>query len=208
MPELAIGKNVSVEDYRSTVVWSGCVARAGGSLLVVSAEKPPPIDLKPNAPLRVCFDEGRWLVKVRGRVLEREQNTLKILLVGREERVQRRTHIRVPVGQTTQVSVTSHDSGTRVVAAEIVDISEGGYQLSSNTAFAVGETVEATCDLNGAFVRLPGEVVRASLEDDGWSVGIRLASGAPARKAIARFVIACSLSSSRALAPAGLRSVG
>ena len=197
MRELEIGEPILIEDYQAVAVWRGRVARAGGNLLVVEDERPPPVDLKPNAPVRICFSEERWLTKVRGRVLEREGNNLKLLIVGPDERIQRRTHVRVAFHQTVQVSVAS-GSTSRVVLGQVTDISEGGFQLRTETPLTVGESVQFTCCLNGADVQLSGQVVRAWQDGAEHVAGVRaLGMSAAAHGAVARLVIKCSLPSAR-----------
>ena len=132
------------------VVWQGWPRLARrGNLVVVTDEQAPPVDLKPNAPVRVCFSEQRWLTKVRGRVLERESHTVKFLLVGHDEHVQRRGYVRVPLHQRTQVTITGREAAPLVAEAEVVDLSEGGFQLRSASPFSVGDAVQLQCDLNG-----------------------------------------------------------
>jgi len=197
MRELEIGEHILIEDYQSVVLWRGNVARAGGNLVVITDEQAPPVDLKPNLPVRVCFSEQRWLSKARGRVLERDGTTVKFLLVGGDERIQRRRHVRVGVGQEVDVLVTSRDAGTPL-RAELLDVSEGGFQLASAVAFATGDSVQLTCVLNGTSVRLAGQVVREWSGGDRRLVGVRASGLSPAaRSAVARFVIEQSLAAGR-----------
>jgi hypothetical protein len=198
MRDLEIGEHILIEDYRSVVVWQGCVTRAGGNLLVVAGDQPPPVDLKSNAPVRVCFSEERWLTKVRGRVLEREDRVVKILLVGAAERIQRRGHIRVSVSEQVEVSIARAESEPLIVPAEVVDVSEGGFQLRSATPFSLGDMVQLQCNLNGAGVRLCGQVVRVWPGSDGHNAGVRATALPPAaRGAISSFVIGRSLAARR-----------
>ena len=208
MRELELGEQIAIEDYQSVVVWQGHVSRAGGNLVVVTDEQAPPVDLKPNAPVRVCFSEERWLTKVRGRVLERENHTVKILLVGHDERVQRRGHVRVSLNQETQVTVTHRDAEARTVDAEIVDLSEGGFQLRSSTPLAVGESVQLKCCLSRSTVQLTGQVVRVWQDAEFHIAGIRATGLSPsAHSAVAKFVIESSLASRRTDA-LGVRRTG
>jgi len=199
MRELEIGEQVEIEDFRCVVVWRGRVARAGGNLLVITDEQVPPAELKPNAPVRVCFSEDRWLTKARGRVLERAERTLKILIVGHDERVQRRGHVRVPVNHETEVSVATGAAAPRLVTAEVVDLSEGGCQLRCAAPLTAGDSVELECSLDGATIRLAGQVVRVWHDADSYIAGIRATSMSPgARGVISRFVIRSSLATPRA----------
>ena len=199
MRELEIGEQVVIEDYRCVVVWQGSVSRAGGNLLVVTGEQAPPVDLKPNAPVRVCFSEQRWLTKARGRVLEREDRTLKLLLVGQDERVQRRGHVRVPLNQEARVTVTSPGSQPRVIDAEVVDVSEGGCQLRTATALGGADTVQLDCALDTASIRITGQIVHVWRDGDQYVAGVRAMSMSPgARGVISRFVIDRSLATARA----------
>jgi PilZ domain len=206
MRELEIGEQVVIEDYRCVVVWQGSVSRAGGNLLVVTGEQAPPVDLKPNAPVRVCFSEQRWLTKARGRVLEREDRTLKLLLVGQDERVQRRGHVRVPLNQETRVTVTSPGSQPRVIDAEVVDVSEGGCQLRSATVLGGADTVQLDCNLDSASIGITGQIVHVWRDGDQYVAGVRAVSMSPgARGVISRFVIDRSLATARADSLAGRR---
>ncbi|MGO9876094.1 MAG: PilZ domain-containing protein [Acidimicrobiia bacterium] len=199
MRELEIGEQVVIEDFRCVAVWQGSVSRAGGNLLVVTDEQAPSVDLKPNAPVRVCFSEQRWLAKVRGRVLEREERSLKILLVGQDERIQRRGHVRVALNQKTQVTVMRQGSEPRVIDAEVVDVSEGGCQLRADAALSGGDVVELDCNLDGATIRLTGQVVHAWCADGTYVAGVRAMSMSPgAGRVISRFVIGRSLATTRA----------
>ena len=198
MRDLEIGEHILIEDYQSVVIWEGRVSRAGGNLVVVTDEQPPPVDLKPNAPVRVCFSENRWLTKVRGRVLERENRILKILLVGEDERVQRRGHMRVPLNEWTRVSITRRDTELQEIDAEVVDLSESGFQLRSTFPFMLGDLVQLTCPVRGASLHLTGQVVRSWHEGDAHVAGIRSTRLSPAMQStIARFVIECSLGARR-----------
>jgi len=198
MRELEIGEHIVIEDYQSVVVWQGRVSRAGGNLVVVTDEQAPPVDLKPNTPVRVCFSEQRWLAKVRGRVLERENHTVKILLVGQDERVQRRTHMRVPLRQDAQVMIRRRGTDARLDDAIVVDVSESGFQLQSDGPYTVGDSVQVTCCLSGASVLLTGQVVRAWHDGENHFAGIRTTGLSPAaHSAVARFVIECSLAARR-----------
>jgi len=197
MRELEIGECVTIEDHESVVVWQGRVSRAGGNLVVVSDPQPPPPELRPNTPVRVCFSEQRWLSKARGRVLERDGTTVKFLLVGGDERIQRRRHVRVGVGQEVEVVTTSRDAGT-ATRAELLDVSEGGFRLASPVGFGVGDSVQLTCVLNGTSVRLAGQVVREWSDGDRRLAGVRASGLSPAaRSAVARFVIEQSLAAGR-----------
>ncbi|HTD51106.1 MAG TPA: PilZ domain-containing protein [Acidimicrobiia bacterium] len=206
MRELEIGEQIIIEDFRCVVVWQGNVSRAGGNLLVLTGEQAPPVDLKPNAPVRVCFSEQRWLTKVRGRVLEREERTLKILLVGQGERVQRRGHVRVAVSQPTQVTITHQGGASRVIDAEVVDISEGGCQLRADSALSGGDLVQLDCNLDGTTIRLTGQVVHVWRDTNRYVAGVRtMAISSGARSVISRFVISRSLATARADTVAGRR---
>jgi len=194
MRDLEIGEQVEIEDLRGVVVWRGRVARAGGSLLVITDELVPPAELKPNASVRVCFSEERWLTKARGRVLERAERTLKILIVGQDERVQRRSHVRIPVAIEARVSITTGTAPPRIVDAEVVDLSEGGCQLRGLGPVSAGDSVELECGLDGATIRLTGQVVRVWHDVNSYVAGIRATSMSPgARGVIAQFVIRQSL---------------
>jgi len=207
MRELAIGEQVVIEDFRCVVVWQGSVSRAGGNLLVVTDEQGPSVDLKPNTPVRVCFSEQRWLTKARGRVLEREARSLKILLVGQDERIQRRGHVRVALNQKTRVTVTRPGSEPQVVDAEVVDVSEGGCQLRADAALSGGDVVQLDCNLDGTRIRLAGQVVHTWCTDDIYVAGVRAMSMSPeTRRVISRFVIGQSVASARADAPARRRA--
>jgi len=206
MRELEIGEQIVIEDFRCVVVWQGSVARAGGNLLVITGEQASPVDLKPNAPVRVCFSEQRWLTKVRGRVLEREERTLKILLVGQDERVQRRGHVRVALSQPTQLTITQQGNASRVIDAEVVDISEGGCQLRADSALSGGELVQLDCNLDGTTIRLTGQVVHVWRDADRYVAGVRAVGMSPgARSIISRFVISRSLATARADTLSGRR---
>jgi hypothetical protein len=198
MRDLEIGEQVVIEDFRSTVAWQGRVTRAGGNLVVVTDEQVPPVDLKPNAPVRVCFSEERWLTKVRGRVLEREERTLKILLVGQDERIQRRGHVRAALNQRAQVTITGQRTPVQVVDAEIVDVSEGGCQLRSAAVLSSGDLVQLDCHLDAATIRLSGQIVHAWRDADRYVAGVRATGMSPgARGIISRFVIGRSLATAR-----------
>ena len=97
MRELEIGEQVVIEDYRCVVVWQGSGLARGRKPVGRHRRAGAPGRLETQRTGRVCFSEQRWLTKARGRVLEREDRTLKLLLVGQDERVQRRGHVRVPV---------------------------------------------------------------------------------------------------------------
>jgi len=206
MRELERGEQVAIEDFRCVVVWQGNVSRAGGNLLVVTGEQASPVDLKPNVPVRVCFSEQRWLTKVRGRVLEREERTLKILLVGQDERVQRRGHVRVTLSQPTQLTITRPGGASQVIAAEVVDISEGGCQLRAASALSGGDVVQLDCNLDGTTIRLSGQVVHAWRDSDHYVAGVRaMGMSSGARTVISRFVIGRSLATPRTDTLAGRR---
>jgi hypothetical protein len=197
MRELEIGERVEIEDFRGIVAWHGQITRAGGNVIVITDEQAPPAELKPNAPVRVNFSEGRWLTKARGRVLERVERGLKILIVGQDERVQRRSHVRVAVNQATQIAVASGGAAPRIVDAEIVDISEGGCRVRCGQPVAAADAVELAYDLDGATIRLTGQVVSAWHDAGCYTAGIRATSMSPgARGLIARYVIARSLATS------------
>ncbi|MGA8090048.1 MAG: PilZ domain-containing protein, partial [Terracidiphilus sp.] len=206
--ELEVGEHILIEDYQSVAVWHGCVTRAGGNLVVLTDEHPPPVDLKPNAPVRVCFSEQRWLTKVRGRVLERDNHTVKILLVGQDERVQRRAHVRAPLHESTRVTVTRRDVEPQEVDADIVDVSEGGFQLRSQAPFFVGDAVQLTCTLNATSVQLTGQVVRSWRDADHHVAGVRAIRLSPAAQSnVARYVIESSLVARRADALGSRRAI-
>ena len=76
---------------------------------------------------RAGFGDGRGYVKIRAKVLERAEHTVKIGLVGTEQRIQRRVHLRVAMNQTT--TVHTQGRGGPVVVDEVLDISEGCSRL-------------------------------------------------------------------------------
>ena len=130
------------------------------------------------------FSEERWLTKARGRVLERVERGLKILVVGQDEQVQRRSHVRVSMSQPTKISVASGNAAPKIVDAEIVDISEGGCRVRCPLPLAAAD----------AAIRLAGQVVSAWPDSGQYSAGIRATSMSPgARGLISSFVIARSL---------------
>ena len=140
------------------------------------------------------FSEERWLTKARGRVLERVERGLKILVVGQDEQVQRRSHVRVSMSQPTKISVASGNAAPKIVDAEIVDISEGGCRVRCPLPLAAADAVELECNLDGATIRLAGQVVSAWPDSGQYSAGIRATSMSPgARGLISSFVIARSL---------------
>jgi len=57
-------------------------------------------------PVGAGFGDGRGYVKIRAKLLERADHTLKFGLVGTEQRIQRRLHLRVAMNQTTTVQCT------------------------------------------------------------------------------------------------------
>ena len=198
MRELEIGEEIIVEDYQSVVIWQGRVTRAGGNLVVITDDQPPPVDLKPNAPVRVCFSEQRWLTKVRGRVLEREGRTVKVLMVGQDEHVQRREHVRAQVRQDLSVTVTRTGSDPHDVDAELVDVSEGGFRLRTASAFVVGDSVALHCTLKTTSVELTGQVVRVWRDTEHHVAGVRSTRlSASAHSAVVRYVIEDSLAARR-----------
>jgi len=192
--ELQVGETIAVEDHNSVEVWSGRVVRAAGSLLVLSDDETAPPELRPSSPVRVGFGDGRWYVKVRGRVLERDDRTVKIGLVGQEQRIQRRTHLRVPMNQQTEVVWTRRGVSLPSFTAELVDVSEGGCRLLADVQLFAGDWVKLGCNLDGTIVELSGAIVRTWPEGDKIGAGVRtLGASNHARYAISRFVIACNL---------------
>ena len=77
-------------------------------------------------------------------------------------------------------------------------MSEGGFQLRSQAPFTLGDMVQLQCSLNGAGVRLCGQVVRVWPAADGHNAGVRATALPPAaRGAISSFVIGRSLAARR-----------
>ncbi len=200
MRDLQRGETVTIEDLCSAAEWAAQVERAAGGLVVATGDQAPPMELKPNSGIRLCFSDQRWFVKVRGRILERAERTLKIALVGSEERVQRRAHMRVPLAQQTHVTVMRKDR--QPLECEMLDISEGGCALRAATPFKLGEWLQVNCVLNGTALELAGSVVRAW--DDGlrYCAGLRASGASPAvRYAISRYVIEHRLATARSATP-------
>ena len=182
MRELEVGERVEIEDFRGVVAWQGQVIRAGGNVIVITDEQAPPAELKPNAPVRVNFSEERWLTKARGRVLERVERGVKILLVGQDERVQRRSHVRVPLSQATQISVAIGKRRTEDGRRRGRRHLRGRLPLcAARPPLAAADTVELECNLDGATIRLAGQVVSAWPDAGRYTAGIRATSMSPGR---------------------------